>query len=101
MWLLYTIILIQRVQYALFSCVYIQYNISMYMYVCFSQNWSKLETSGKRPPAREDHAACYIPGPTPGQRPTLMVVGGCDSELFSDVWLLDFTNGSWSEVIIL
>ena len=47
------------------------------------------------PPARNGHAACCIAGSL------LMVVGGLSDGLnvLSDVWLLDVTNGSWSEVL--
>ena len=56
------------------------------------------------PPARQQHAACCIAGVNAGDPPLLMVVGGCDTDeqtFFSDVWLLDLTNGSWSEVRII
>ena len=70
------------------------------------QHWSKVKTSGKKPPARVYHATCVLTG-----HPIhLAVVGGhgyTNSEWiafpeqtdFSDMWLLDMTNGSWSEVI--
>lgn len=45
------------------------------------------------PPARRYHAACWIAGSL------LMVVRGADFNVLSDVWLLDVTNGSWSEVL--
>ena len=73
------------------------YNI---MYIlpstCTSQNWSKIQTDGKKPPARMWHSACYMTG----DNPVLMVVGGFGPSCGrSDVWLLDVTNGSWSEVL--
>ena len=70
-------------------------------YICISvllmsQNWNKVHTSGKKPPAREFHSACCITG----ANPTLMVVGGYGiGGALSDVWLLDVTDGSWSEVL--
>ena len=61
-----------------------------------SQNWSKLQTSGKIPSAREYHSACCITG----DNQVLMVVGGYGItgagvlDVLSDVWLLDMTDGS-------
>ena len=68
----------------------------MYIHVyLMSQNWTKLQTSGKKPPARELHSACCMSG----DHPVLMVVGGWDGgRVLSNVWLLDVTDGSWSEV---
>ena len=67
----------------------------MYFALFFLQHWSKLQTSGKTPLAREKHAACCITGDSP----QVMVVGGYDGRVLSDVWLLDVTDGSWSKVI--
>ena len=69
----------------------------VYQFYIMSQNWNKLHTSGKKPPARSSHSACCITG----AHPALMVVGGLgyDGRVFSDVWLLDVTDGSWSEVL--
>ena len=64
--------------------------------VLMSQNWSKLQTSGEKPPARSHHSVCCMTG----ANPTLMVVGGwVYVYVLSDVWLLDVTDGSWSEVL--
>ena len=64
-----------------------------------SQIWNKLQTSGEKPPGRCYHSACCITG----ANPALMVVGGFggtgDGGVLSDVWLLDVTDGSWSEVL--
>ena len=69
----------------------------MCMYICFiylPQTWSKLQTSGRKPPARLDHSTCVITGDHQ------LVIGGLGrQEVLSDVWLLDLTNGSWSEVL--
>ena len=57
-----------------------------------------MRTSGKKPPARSRHAACVISRSTTLH---LMVVGGqadYGDTVFSDVWFLDVTDGSWSEV---
>ena len=73
-----------------FTCLQVHVCISM------SQNWSKLQTSGKKPPAREFHSACCLTG----DHPLVMVIGGWDgSRVFSDVWLLDVTDRLWSEVL--
>ena len=61
-----------------------------------SQNWSKFQTSGKKPRARDNHTACCMTG----DRLVLMVLGGGDGvHVLSDVWLLDVANRSWSEVL--
>ena len=67
-----------------------------------SQHWSKVKTSGGRPPARSYHAACCIAGPLTGQpHPLLMVICGQRSflEALSDVWVLDVAQGLWSQVL--
>ena len=60
-----------------------------------------MRTSGKKPPARSSHAACVIGDIITGHHPLVMVVGGRGDgrTVFSDVWFLDVTNGSWSEVL--
>ena len=60
-----------------------------------------MRTSGKKPPARSAHAACVIGDIITGHHPLVMVVGGWGDgdTVFSDVWFLDVTNGSWSEVL--
>ena len=59
-----------------------------------------MRTSGKKPPPRDSHSACIIDSDTSGCHPILMVVGGWDIDtVFSDVWFLDVTDGSWSEVV--
>ena len=75
--------------------------MTVYVYMCSTfinvQNWSKLQTSGEKPPARCWHSTCYLTG----ANPKLMVVGGWGDGVgvLSDVWLLDVTDGSWSEVL--
>ena len=65
-----------------------------------TQQWSKVRTSGKKPPARLYHSACIISSDVTGHHPLLMVVGGWDGDtVFSDVWFLDVTDGSWNEVV--
>ena len=75
-----------------------------------TQQWSKVRTSGKKPPAREYHSACIISSDVTGHHPLLMVVGGvvggqstplvvAGVAVFSDVWFLDVTDGSWNEVV--
>ena len=56
--------------------------------------------SGKKPPGRYYHAACVIGDTITGQHPLVMVVGGVGyhNAVLSDVWFLDVTNGSWTEV---
>ena len=53
-----------------------------------------------KPPARMYHAAIVISDAIAGQNPLVMVVGGMtnDSAILSDVWLLNMTDGTWSEV---
>ena len=58
-----------------------------------------MRTSGKKPPARTQHAACVIGDIITGHHPLVMVVGGDGHTVLSDVWFLDMTNGSWSEVL--
>ena len=57
-----------------------------------------MKSFGQTPPARRCHAACRIAGTLTGHRPMLMVVGGTNRDVFSDVWLLDVADGSWREV---
>ena len=66
-----------------------------------TQQWSKVRTSGKKPPARGWHSACIISSDVAGHHPLLMVVGGegDGGTVFSDVWFLDVTDGSWNEVV--
>ena len=65
-----------------------------------TQQWSKVRTSGKKPPARGYHSACIISSDVTGHHPLLMVVGGVvGGTVFSDVWFLDVTDGSWNEVV--
>lgn len=54
-------------------------------------------TSGMKPPARDYHATCILTG----NHIHLAVIGGYGGSgiVFSDMWLLDMTYGSWSEVI--
>ena len=68
-----------------------------------TQQWSKVRTSGKKPPARDWHSACIIDSDITGHHPLLMVVGGVGNSLqvFSDVWFLDVTNALWSEVCMI
>ena len=69
--------------------------VCCYVYL-MSQNWSKIQTSWKKPPVRIHHSACCMTG----DHPVLMVVGGWNGALaLSDVWLLDVTNGLWNEVL--
>ena len=75
--------------------VYVTCAYSVFFTLLISQHWSKLQTSGKWPPPRNEHAACCIVG----DHPQVMVVGGYGGCALSDVWLLDVTNGSWSEVL--
>ena len=75
---------------------------SVFLVRLISQHWSKVKTSGGRPPARGYHAACCIAGPLTGQpHPLLMVTGGLDEgmEALSDVWVLDVAQGLWSQVL--
>ena len=75
---------------------------SVFLVPLISQHWSKVETSGGRPPARDDHAACCIAGPLTGQpHPQLIVIGGRGDgvEALSDVWVLDVAQGLWSQVL--
>ena len=75
---------------------------SVFLVPLISQHWSKVKTSGGRPPARSSHAACCIAGPLTEQpHPLLMVVGGLDGgyEVLSDVWVLDVAQGLWSQVL--
>ena len=60
-----------------------------------------MRTSGKKPSARSSHAACVIGDIITGHHPLVMVVGGRadDRTVFFNVWFLDVTNGSWSEVL--
>ena len=65
-----------------------------------TQQWSKVRTSGNKPPARNYHSACIISSDVTGHHPLLMVVGGWDGDtVLSDVWFLDVTDGSWNEVV--
>ena len=66
-----------------------------------TQQWSKVRTSGKKPPDRGGHSACIISSDITRHHPLLMVVGGVTSGpiVFSDVWFLDVTDGSWNEVV--
>ena len=64
-----------------------------------TQQWSKVRTSGKKPRARQYHSACIISSDVTGHHPLLMVVGGYAGTVFSDVWFLDVTDGSWNEVV--
>ena len=64
-----------------------------------TQQWSKVRTSGKKPPARYYHSACIISSDITGHHPLLMVVGGHGYGVLSDVWFLDVTDGSWNEVV--
>ena len=69
-----------------------------------TQQWSKVRTSGKKPLARSHHSACIISSDVTGHHPLLMVVGGVGDgtdgvTMFSDVWFLDVTDGSWNEVV--
>ena len=73
---------------------------SVFLVPLISQHWSKVKTSGGRPPARSSHAACCIAGPLTGQpHPLLMVTGGGDFGALSDVWVLDVAQGLWSQVL--
>ena len=86
--------------YVIFTAMYM-YLQNMYVYALhilpISQHWSKLHISGKKPPARSSHTACCLSGTV--NHPFLIVVGGWDGTcVFSDVWLLDVADGSWSEV---
>ena len=64
-----------------------------------TQQWSKVRTSGKKPPARRSHSACIISSDITGHHSLLMVVGGDGDTVLSDVWFLDVTDGSWNEVV--
>ena len=70
------------------------------MLFLYIQKWSKVRTSGKKPPVRSYHTACVIDSNITGHHPLVIVVGGSgwNSTVLSDVWLLDVTDGSWSEV---
>ena len=86
--------------YAHNICVHVylyMHCICVYMYVLnvYQQKWSKLQTSEKKPPARYYHTASGITG----HPPQLMVVGGYGGRVLSDVWMLDVSQGSWSEVL--
>ena len=75
---------------------------SVFLVPLISQHWSKVKTSGGRPPARYYHAACCIAGPLTGQpHPLLIVTGGRGEGLkaLSDVWVLDVAQGLWSQVL--
>lgn len=68
------------------------------------QHWTKMKSSGSKPPARFSHASCCIAGPLTGERhPLLLVVGGVNAsnKMLGDVWLLDVNKGVWSEVGML
>ena len=74
---------------------------SVFLVPLISQHWSKVKTSGGRPPTRDDHACC-IAGHLTGQpHPLLMVVGGWGDglDVLSDVWVLDVAQGLWSQVL--
>ena len=75
---------------------------SVFLVPLISQHWSKVKTSGGRPPARSSHAACCIAGPLTGQpHPLLMVIcgNGGGFGVLSDVWVLDVAQGLWSQVL--
>jgi hypothetical protein len=64
-------------------------------------HWTKVQSTGTIPTARSTHAACCLGYTLTGQHSSLMVVGGWSgSTVLSDVWLLDVTNWSWSEVTL-
>lgn len=56
-----------------------------------------MQTSEKKPQGRRSHSTCLISG----DHPSLMVIGGYgrSADVFSDAWLLDVTDASWSEVL--
>ena len=79
-------------------CICSNMYLQVHAYLLMLQNWSSIRTSGKTPPARADHSACYLTG----DKAVLMVVGGYGipaNGVLSDVWLLDVTDGLWSEVL--
>lgn len=66
-----------------------------------SQQWREVKPSGKKPVPRHYHSSCVISGNDTGDHPLLMVIGGLGGLghiVLSDVWFLDVTNESWSEV---
>ena len=65
--------------------------------VLFMQHFSKMDTQGEScPKERLSHAAvCLGYG---GDHPQLLVTGGFDGRVMSDVWLLDVQSGRWREV---
>ena len=65
-----------------------------------SQYWTKVQIKGKKPAPRYYHTTLCIEDPHTGHHPLLMVVGGYDGSIFSDVWLLDVINGVWAEVCV-
>ena len=81
--------------FTLTCAIAFSYNLSFY----FLQHWTKVQSTGTIPTARSTHAACCLGYTLTGQHSSLMVVGGWSgSTVLSDVWLLDVTNWSWSEV---
>ena len=70
------------------------------MYI-IPQHWSKDEIKGEKPAARCYHTALCIVGPHTAHHPLLIVQGGWSGyggTVFSAVWVLDVTNGVWSQV---
>ena len=65
-----------------------------------SQCWTKVQIKGNKPAPRMYHATLCIEEPHTGHHPLLMVVGGYDGSILSDVWLLDVINGVWAEVCV-
>ena len=63
-----------------------------------SQHWTKIQIKEKKPSPRQNHTTLCIEDPHTGHHPLLMVVGGFDGSVLSDVWLLDVINGVWTEV---
>ena len=63
-----------------------------------SQHWTKVQIKGKKPAPRFYHTTLCIEDPHTGHHPLLMVVGGYDGSILSDVLLLDVINGVWTEV---
>ena len=85
------------------DCVIFMWGNTAKLYLNMSmQHWTKVD-SGIIPHARHSHTACCIAGPLTGQEHPLLIVvgGGHDGQVFSDVWLLDVDKGVWSEVGML
>ena len=63
------------------------------------QHLAKVHIKGEKPAARMYHTALCIEHPHTAHHPLLMVEGGKGRRTaLSDVWVLDVTDGVWSQV---